>query len=274
MDKEREWRGYWRGSKSPSALVPLGLRSVGRAGYDSGWRHPTGQIRWYNFYWMVSGTLELFADDIAYKLREGEIQVLPPGQHIRGCPVSEAGQYRWFTLDGPRVKQCLEDFGLADFAVLKTCRCPEYLFDRIEAAVAENMPDGEYRAGALGYEVLSIAAAGMCGIRRGQYFEAYVEKCLRIMDAEFTDPQLNINLLAERLGVNRSTLSKQFTASYGIPPSEYLKKLRLRLALTMLRESTPVSRIAIACGFSDPAYFSRLFTREMGLSPHKFRDSL
>jgi AraC family transcriptional regulator, transcriptional activator of pobA len=33
----------------------------------------------------------------------------------------------------------------------------------------------------------------------------------------------------------------------------------------------PVTQVAYYLGFEDPAYFSRFFTRRMGLSPRAFR---
>ena len=39
-------------------------------------------------------------------------------------------------------------------------------------------------------------------------------------------------------------------------------------------ECFPVSTVAYALGFSDPAYFSRVFSRATGLSPRAFRARL
>jgi AraC family transcriptional activator of pobA len=35
--------------------------------------------------------------------------------------------------------------------------------------------------------------------------------------------------------------------------------------------SNPISEIAFALGFDDPAYFTRFFTRQAGCSPRAFR---
>jgi len=86
---------------------------------------------------------------------------------------------------------------------------------------------------------------------------------------------LNINILSDKLDIHRSRLSRMFKSQYGIPPSEYIHRLRFRRALLMLKESAaPVSQTAFKCGFSDPAYFSRVFCREMGITPTQFRKSL
>jgi AraC family transcriptional activator of pobA len=47
-----------------------------------------------------------------------------------------------------------------------------------------------------------------------------------------------------------------------------IREARRNLVYTNL----PVSTIAYALGFNDPAYFSRLFSGETGLSPRGFRE--
>ena len=46
-----EFKGWWRPSGHPGVPLPFGARSVGRADFDAGWKHPTGQIAWVNMYW-------------------------------------------------------------------------------------------------------------------------------------------------------------------------------------------------------------------------------
>lgn len=275
MTEKAQWRGSWRSVKSPSSLVPLGARSVGTAKYPAGWRHPSGTIQWFNFYWMENGRLDLLVNDRPYVLENSDIMVFPPGSRIQGIPVKGAGRYRWFTLDGPGAGGIMVDFGLPHFFRIRSSRCPVELFDSLELSVREDMPGAEYRADALAYEILAAGAAGAAGFQRGETAEDCLEKCLQIIDADYRNPNLNINVLADRLGIDRSVLSRRFRKLYGIPPSEYLKRLRFRRALLLLHGSDmPVHQVARQCGFADPAYFSRLFTRELNLSPSRFRHSL
>ena len=53
---------------------------------------------------------------------------------------------------------------------------------------------------------------------------------------------------------------------------EYLNKVRITEAKRRLLNTTlPVKQIALDCGFTDPLYFSRLFSRNEKISPKKFR---
>ncbi|MFC4777016.1 helix-turn-helix domain-containing protein [Paenibacillus sp. GCM10023252] len=66
-----------------------------------------------------------------------------------------------------------------------------------------------------------------------------------------------------------STLFKQYT---GYSYLQYIHKIRLEKAKTMLLSSSlPISAIAAEVGYEDPLYFSKLFSREAGLSPREYR---
>ena len=86
-------------------------------------------------------------------------------------------------------------------------------------------------------------------------------------------PDLNVNAIAEHLGVSRSTLRRVFQEKMHIAPSQYLSSLRIQRALSLLQETIlPVSEIAKECGFTDESYFSRVIRRSVGETPKDFRE--
>lgn len=77
------------------------------------------------------------------------------------------------------------------------------------------------------------------------------------------------------LGVTPAHLSRVTRASVGqgasrVVTNRIIREARRNLVYTNL----PVSTIAYALGFGDPAYFSRVFSRATGLSPRQFRERL
>jgi AraC-like DNA-binding protein len=94
---------------------------------------------------------------------------------------------------------------------------------------------------------------------------------LELIEKEFSNPEFNVNSLANVLTVNRATLYREFNKTYQISPSEYIKRCRLRKAMEMLVNKTEsIKEIAYACGFASPEYFSTVFTAEFGTSPSRF----
>ena len=73
----------------------------------------------------------------------------------------------------------------------------------------------------------------------------------------------------EKLGV--SQFHVVFRALTGMTPTQYITKLRMSLAARLLRDATlSVGEVAEACGYGDMFYFSRVFRREMGVSPSAY----
>ncbi len=82
-----------------------------------------------------------------------------------------------------------------------------------------------------------------------------------------------ISSLSRSLGVSREHLTRTFVARAGMPPATWLRRRRMVHAMRLLRGGTAVAEIAHACGFPDPAHFSRIFKQHTGLPPNRFRDS-
>lgn len=80
--------------------------------------------------------------------------------------------------------------------------------------------------------------------------------------------------IAKYIGVSEDHMTFCFRQELGITPIVYLQRYRVNQAKHMLKETDQsVTSIAFSVGFSDSGYFSRIFRRETGLSPEKFRQS-
>ncbi len=78
--------------------------------------------------------------------------------------------------------------------------------------------------------------------------------------------------IAAELNFHRSYLSHCFKQTYGISPSEYLMRLRIREASRLLTETdTSIDEIASQLNFSSTAHFSRSFKTIAGLKPTSYR---
>lgn len=77
---------------------------------------------------------------------------------------------------------------------------------------------------------------------------------------------------ARALGVSRDRLGSAVRRATGHSPQAYLHLLLIREASELLASTgMPVGQVAFRLGFSDPAYFTRFFTRHRGESPAHFR---
>lgn len=77
--------------------------------------------------------------------------------------------------------------------------------------------------------------------------------------------------IADALGVHPNYLTACFQDEMQISIVAYINRFRVQKAAEMLdRGEGNITEIAFKVGFSDSAYFSRLFKREKGLSPREF----
>jgi len=79
--------------------------------------------------------------------------------------------------------------------------------------------------------------------------------------------------IAQGIGVSEDYLSRVFSRELGISPWDYLNRYRVLRAKEMLHQTDDsINHIGRRVGFSDPAYFSRVFHRITGLSPRAYRE--
>lgn len=76
-------------------------------------------------------------------------------------------------------------------------------------------------------------------------------------------------------GLPERTFKRRFRAATGLAPLAYVHALRLEEAKRLLESSDePLGAVASAVGYEDPAFFARLFRREVQLTPAQYRHKL
>jgi len=72
--------------------------------------------------------------------------------------------------------------------------------------------------------------------------------------------------------VSENHLSRIFRRELGISPWDYLNRYRIKQAKELLTNTQDsITSVALRVGFNDPAYFSRVFRKQVGQSPSTFR---
>jgi two-component system response regulator YesN len=86
------------------------------------------------------------------------------------------------------------------------------------------------------------------------------------------DQPLNLNRVADTLGVHPSYLSRTFKKELGMTLTAYINTLRIGEAKYMLDYSNEsVTEIASSVGYNDPNYFSKVFMKLEHVTPHEYR---
>ena len=100
----------------------------------------------------------------------------------------------------------------------------------------------------------------------------YVEAARDYILANYVDPDCTPAAVAAYVKIDRTYLYKLFKKETGVSVGEYIIKYRIERACLMLKRSElSVKNIAIAVGFMDQLYFSRVFKKYMNTSPSNYR---
>jgi AraC-like DNA-binding protein len=98
----------------------------------------------------------------------------------------------------------------------------------------------------------------------------------RVLDRMKADlaTDLDLNTLAGESGYSRSHFLRTFRAAMACSPHQWLTRLRVEQAKTILREtSISLIDIALDCGFSSHAHLSNTFRQIAGVTPSTYRRS-
>lgn len=82
---------------------------------------------------------------------------------------------------------------------------------------------------------------------------------------------ISLQDVAEEVGLSPAYLSNLFKKETGRSYSSYLNKVRIEESKRLLRQQYSLADIAQRVGFSDQSYYSNVFRKYEGISPHKWR---
>lgn len=107
--------------------------------------------------------------------------------------------------------------------------------------------------------------------RLGNEAQRLVRKAMAYMHENYRDP-LTRESIARYVGISEDYLSRCFQQELRMPPMTYLTRYRINQAKALLAAGDrSVAEVAEAVGFSNEAYFNRIFRREVRITPGAYR---
>ena len=101
--------------------------------------------------------------------------------------------------------------------------------------------------------------------------EIFLEKAISIVEEHMQDPEFGSAELVEKLGMSRSLVFIKLKSLTGEGASNFIISVRMRHAARLLKENNKnISEVAFTVGFTDPAYFSRLFKKNFNKTPSAY----
>jgi len=99
----------------------------------------------------------------------------------------------------------------------------------------------------------------------------FLDNLNKIIEDNFSNSNLSVDFLAERLFISRSGLFSKIKNLANITPNELIQLVRLKKAASLLVDNKyRVNEISYMVGFNNPSYFSKCFQKQFGVKPIDF----
>jgi two-component system response regulator YesN len=106
----------------------------------------------------------------------------------------------------------------------------------------------------------------------GGRYQSVIMKAREYIDQNFGSEDISLYSTASYVGISPNHLSTVFAQETGENFIEYLTRVRIDRAKSLLKNTAMKSaEITYEIGFSDPHYFSYIFKKNTGLSPREYR---
>jgi len=102
---------------------------------------------------------------------------------------------------------------------------------------------------------------------------AAVRRARQLLQERWAD-NVQLDELVTVSGVGRFHLIRAFHATVGLPPHAYQIRIRVTRAMQLIRLGVPLVEVALHTGFADQSHLTRHFSRVIGVSPGRYRQSV
>lgn len=90
---------------------------------------------------------------------------------------------------------------------------------------------------------------------------------------EHLTEKLSLDQAAEQVYLSKSYFCRIIKDELGCTFTEYVNRLRIERSKALLRGTgMPIAEVACAVGFDDQSYFTRIFKKQIGIAPGKYRE--
>ncbi len=220
---------------------------------------------YHHIFYVEKGIGVLETPDGVFSLEEGTAVFMRQGVPMNYYARGEIFESAWVTFVGHGVDDVLRCFDAENFVFLKS----ETIYSKI-VNIFKMVSRGKSA------DILSKYAYDILITFFSEYNSAQKPTMLirakEYMEQHYNE-QISVSYAAREIGISESLLFKLFRENEDLTPTEYLRSIRIRYAEQMLLSSVDVkiSDVAIKCGFSDSAYFCKVFKDETGMTPKSYQ---
>ena len=233
--------------------------------------NPRGRKDYYLIL-IISGELEFIHESGSIKAGAGSLIIHPPRIPYEYKCTSPETDYLWVHFTGCGISDKLSDYKIKTFPEVNDLTVDGDtvgIFKSMFRAFAIQDELRDYELACLLDRLLIFLSRRISddGFRSARPMLRAIEYINSSYDEKIKIPDL---ALMENLSVSR--FNTLFKKTVGIPPTEYIARVRIDAATDLLSNtSLSIAEIGETVGYDDPHFFSRIFTKYKGESPTSYR---
>lgn len=238
----------------------LQFSNMGLFTNDEEWIHPESNNTTHELIFVVKGIVYIEEGDKQFELSEGDLYCLRPNVTHRGYKKSSGVSFFW-------VHFYAENYNFYGIYRKK-------LSDAYNGAVLMKQLNHLSKIGANMTLIESKLLAFLSELKNLKSEENKLYYDVREYVRVHVASKLKVKTVAEKFAYNSDYLSKVFIRCCGLPLKQYIDKEREGLICDRLLNTTmSIKEIAEYCSFEDDNALIKFFTRRVGCSPSRYRNS-
>lgn len=104
--------------------------------------------------------------------------------------------------------------------------------------------------------------------------QKFLDLLTQLVDKNLSNCNMSSDTLAAEFCITSRHFARRVKSITGKDPTHFIRERRIVFACNLLAHTDlPISEIFIKCGMESANYFSRIFKREIGMTPTEYRNS-
>ena len=242
------------------------------APYDFDWTHGRALPGFHMVFISAGAGWYQWGHQQRSAVEAGDVMFLFANEWHRYAPDPRTGwDEHWVGFEGPRVNDLLASGFLTPQRHVVRARTAATVlrgFQMLRETAIAGVPGLQPTlAGLCEYLIAQAYGASLPCEAEEADADRLVENVVRVLTDRVKE-KVDIEALADELGVSSRSLRRAFAQHTGMGPHQYHLELRLSLARRLLCDpDLSVKEVAFKAGYLDEHYFSRLFHQKMGMTP-------
>ena len=236
----------------------------------------------YLLHFVSTGRGKFYTENKCYSLSKGDGFLISPGIVTSYCAdADEPWTYSWIGFKDQNAEYYLKQAGLNEKNPVFSCENSEsfsLIFSQL-ILLKPNTISEQIRMISYLYMLLALIIENASPVKfHGSAFfsskDEYIKNAVAYIQTNYSR-KLSVKEVSKFIGLNRSYLGAIFKEQTGLSIQDFITDFRIDKAKKLLSDmSMSVGDVSRSVGYDDPLAFSKLFKKNVGVSPNAYRKNI